>query len=68
MREFKKIGDCIGDKIEDKSRIYVYTSRDIFLKLKRIAIDNDTSVSEMLRAMIDDFLANHSDSSESMAG
>lgn len=56
MSEFKRIGECTGSKIDDKTRVTVYTTRSKFLELKKIAIENDTSVSEMLRVMIENFL------------
>lgn len=59
MKEFKKIGDCVSSKIEDKTKINVYAPRETFTRLKMIAIENQTSVSEMIRVMIDDYLSSH---------
>lgn len=56
MKDFKKLGDCVTSKIDDKTRVVAYTSKDVFLRLKQIALSHQTSVSEMLRAMIDDYL------------
>lgn len=57
MRSFRKIGECTTDKIEDKSSVKVYAPKEVFIRLKEIAIDERTSVSEIIRTLIDNYLA-----------
>lgn len=57
MRSFRKIGECTTDKIKDKIAITVYAPKSVFVMLKDIAIEERTSVSEMVRTLIEDYLA-----------
>lgn len=63
MHKFKTRGECIGQKIENKVRIETYSSKETLRRLKLIALENGTSVSEILRVMIDDFISTHKPSS-----
>ena len=65
MRSFRKIGECTTDKIKDKTAITVYAPKSVFVMLKDIAIEERTSVSEMVRTLIEDYLASRQ--SESVA-
>lgn len=57
MRSFRKIGECTTDKIKDKIAITVYAPKSVFVTLKDIAIEERTSVSEIIRTLIDNYLA-----------
>lgn len=64
MKKFRTIGECVADKLKDKKVIQVPSSLDTFIELQKIALKYRTSVSEIIRTLINDFL----DSEKSTAG
>lgn len=64
MLKFRKVGECLADKIDDKTVIRVASDKQTYVTLKKIAIKNETSVAEMIRVMINDFLSSYEQASD----
>lgn len=58
MREFKTIGECVSDRIQGKRRTTVYFSDSDYEKLRMHAVTIGTSVSEIIRVLVEDYLNN----------
>lgn len=56
MKKFRTIGECVADKLKDKKVIHVPASTGTFIELQKVALKYGTSVSEIIRTLINDFL------------
>lgn len=68
MFKFRTIGECASTKIEGKTVIKVPAEKEMLDTLKRIAFDNDTSVAEIIRVVMADFLTSYRNDSGSEIG
>ena len=64
MKRFRSVGECVVSKVKDKKIMQVATSMDKFIELQKIALKNNTSVSEIVRSLIDEFMESEKSNSE----
>lgn len=64
MKKFRTVGECVVSKVKDKKIMQVATSMDKFIELQKIALKNNTSVSEIVRSLIDEFMESEKSNSE----
>ena len=64
MKRFRSVGECVVSKVKDKKIMQIATSMDKFIELQKIALKNNTSVSEIVRSLIDEFMESEKSNSE----
>lgn len=64
MKRFRSVGECVVSKVKDKKIMQIATSMDKFIELQKIALKNNTSVSEIVRSLIDEFMESEKNNSE----
>lgn len=64
MKRFRSVGECVAAKVKDKKIMQIATSMDKFIELQKIALKNNTSVSEIVRSLIDEFMESEKSNSE----
>jgi hypothetical protein len=64
MKRFRSVGECVASKVKDKKIMQIATSMDKFIELQKIALKNNTSVSEIVRSLIDEFMESEKSNSE----
>lgn len=54
--EFRTRNECVKTKLTDKKKVMIYMERAFHTKLQHIAIEENTTVSEIARTLLESFV------------